>query len=631
MAVIQIPMGGRMVGIDIPDFAFESTQQDILNYAKDQANSLQVIAAAMSGQTQSLNTIANRIGSGGGSGGSGGGPGGGGGGSGRGSSRNRNNNPVTSAFNALAALEPKVSNMAESLLAGLRLPAMGAAVGTVVGIFEEFGNSMSNFSRIGAGIGVNFIELRNGAAEVGLGLDQLGKISAESGATLGSLGKNTAEGVNRLLSFTKALKTATADAGFFGLSSAEMAQFTVDELELRRQMYDTEYNRNLNEQDLAVQMKENLKLQSAMASLTGQDVRQRIKAQQDFQRDAVNASILATLTEDQQKAVKAAASGFSQLGSAGEIVADAFRNQLAGLPAENAKGYAELQAVLSSAGVDIGDTLRQMTNGVADGMNEETMSAASNALASSIKNIPVDQLKNLNILALAGVEGANLALTARVETVASGAESLAESTVEVDKALDKLTTAIADGTMKIIGTTANLETFAAGTKADLMNGILAGLGINAENVGEAQKGMAELAESLSKLPDSDMFEKFVNALAAAVIVGTGARAVFSMGGIGGPTNAVQQANDAAAIAGAVGTAAGVQGSEKLMKGVQIEAGATALASIFGAAAGVDFTQLNTDLTNTSDGFETLNDTVGTLIETIRSKLLLLQGVGGGNN
>ena len=69
-------MGGRMVGIDIPDFAFENTQQEILNYAKDQANSLQLIAAAMSGQTQSLNTIANRIGSGGGGGG--GGPGGGG-------------------------------------------------------------------------------------------------------------------------------------------------------------------------------------------------------------------------------------------------------------------------------------------------------------------------------------------------------------------------------------------------------------------------------------------------------------------------------------------------------------------------------------------------------------------------
>ena len=626
MAVIQIPMGGRMVGIDIPDFAFENTQQEILNYAKDQANSLQLIAAAMSGQTQSLNTIANRIGSGGGGGGGGpgGGGGGGSGGGGGGGSGGSRTPTSASAFNALAALEPKVSSMAEGLLAGLRLPALGAAVGTVVGIFEEFGNSMSNFSRIGAGIGVNFIELRNGAAEVGLGLDQMAKISAESGATLGSLGKNTAEGVNRILSFTKALKTATADAGFFGLSSAEMAQFTVDELELRRQMYDTEYNRNLNEQDLAIQMKENLKLQTAMASLTGQDVRARIKAQQDFQRDSINASIMASLTVEQQEALKSATGGLSQLGSGGAMITEGLRNMLADMPAELAPGFAEFAAMLSSEGIDVKGAMQEIDNMIESGADPAVISAAVDALAGQVKNIDPG---SMTMLAISGVEGAAAVLQTRVETVASGAESLAESTAKVDTELDRLTTAIADGTMKILGTTANLETFAAGTKADLMNGILAGLGINAENVTEAQKGMAELAESLSKLPDSDMFEKFVGALTNAVIVGTGARAVFQLGDIGGPTNSAQQAVDASALAGLTGMAAGIPGADKLMMGAQLEAGAT----MFGTAIGFDFAKLNEELTTTATGFETLNDTLTTFTEMIRSKLLALQGTGGGNN
>ena len=42
MAVVQIPMGGGMMGIDVPDFAMEATQQDLLSYTQQQVNILNV-------------------------------------------------------------------------------------------------------------------------------------------------------------------------------------------------------------------------------------------------------------------------------------------------------------------------------------------------------------------------------------------------------------------------------------------------------------------------------------------------------------------------------------------------------------------------------------------------------------
>ena len=35
MAIIQIPIGGRPVTVDVPDFAMESTQQDVKNAIQD--------------------------------------------------------------------------------------------------------------------------------------------------------------------------------------------------------------------------------------------------------------------------------------------------------------------------------------------------------------------------------------------------------------------------------------------------------------------------------------------------------------------------------------------------------------------------------------------------------------------
>ena len=47
MASVNIPFGGSTVTVDVPDFAMEGTQQDVLEQASRQTDALQKIAQSM--------------------------------------------------------------------------------------------------------------------------------------------------------------------------------------------------------------------------------------------------------------------------------------------------------------------------------------------------------------------------------------------------------------------------------------------------------------------------------------------------------------------------------------------------------------------------------------------------------
>ena len=518
MAVIQIPMGGGQIGIDVPDFAMEATQQDIASYAAQQVTALNAIAVKIGADLQNQST--------------------------QNQNANRNSQQqqqqlqqqttilggvrqlLSSAGGKIGAAMSSVQNdselsvMTEKVFKTLNLPALGAAMGTIVGIFEEFGNQMSSFGRIGAGIGLNLIGLRNDAASVGLSMTDLAKISTESGAAMSSLANNTTDGVNKFVKFTSAFRDATREFGYFGMSSAEMAQFTADELELRRKMYDTEYNRNLNEQDLAVQMKENLNLQSAMARITGQDVRARIKAQQDFQRDAINAGIMASLTKEQQEALKGAVSGLSQIGPTGDLITEGLRNMVAGMPAPDA--FYELAAVLSGQGIDLVGFAQEQVNRISAGVDDSQLMAAGDVLAGQLKNVDPAAFTSL---AIAGVEGANAVLQARVDSVSSGAKTMAESVTKINTALEEMATAVQDRSALIMGLQANTEQFIVGLRADITNAILLSLGIDPSNVKAANAAIGGFSGTLADLPSDPRVEKMMNAIVGGIFRIVGATTV----------------------------------------------------------------------------------------------------------
>ena len=558
MAVVQIPMGGGMIGIDVPDFAMEATQQDLLSYTQQQVNILNAIAgnSGLTVQTiknTSQQTIAN-------------------------ANKNSQQQATTVlggiknlvgasakvAATALNGIQPDTtaSQLTEKMFAGMGLADVGAGVGSIIGIAEEFANQMSALSRVGASLGQNFIQLRNDAANIGLGLDQFGKIVMDSGPMIGSLADNATDGSNRFIKFTAALRSATAEAGYFGMSSSDMAQFTADELELRRQMYDTEYNRNLNEKDLAVQMKENLTLQSAMARITGQDVQARIKAQQDFQRDAINSGIMASLTKEQQESLKSATGGLSQLGSGGKMITEGLRNMMADMPAELAPGFAEFSAMLASQGIDVKGAMSEIDSMIETGADPAAIAAAVDALAGQVKNIdPASMTK----LAIGGVEGAQAVLQTRMETVASGAETMVDSTAKINESLTKFSEAVDAGTLKLQGTAANIEEFAAESRNLVVDSILKSVGIDVTNIEAFQTGFAGLSESLTNLPDNEKFRLLVSTAIGAAFKMSGATAVASAMGIRGEKSEAEKLADASMVGALLAHVGGMEDFARALK------------------------------------------------------------------
>ena len=561
MAVVQIPMGGGMMGIDVPDFAMEATQQDLLSYTQQQVNILNAIAANTGATVSSIQNTSNQSIA----------------------NANKNTQQQTTTFlggvkNILGAGMNKIvstaasieqdtqaSQFTEKLFATMNLPGLGAGMGSVIGIVEEFANQMGNLNRIGAGLGQNFIQLRDDAANIGLGLDQFTEIVGNSGAMIGSLGANTEEGSNRFIKFTAALRSATQDAGYFGMTSAEMAQFTADELELRRQMYDTEFNRNLNEKDLAQQLKENLTLQSAMARITGQDVRDRIKAQQDFRRDAINASVMSNLTKEQQVAMDAAVGGLKQYGPMAELMTNAVRNTIAGMPASTE--FYEAAAIAGSQGVDLLSAVQEQAGMILDAAPGTEISAAINAKVGEFKNMDTSTIQTL-AMAPGGPDGALTLLEGKMGAIASGATDMAESTAQINTAMDDFGKAVESGALKIQGAAANVEEFMAESKALAVNSILESVGIDITNIEAFQTGFAGLSESLTNLPDNEKFRELVSAAISAAFKLNGTTAVTGLmldsEGVERNVSPGEKAAELSMIGSLIASAGGMEGLAKFL-------------------------------------------------------------------
>ena len=78
---------------------------------------------------------------------------------------------------------------------------------------------------------------------------------------------------------------------FCGMSTKEMSSMLIDEIELRRSTRNEAFLEAGARDQMVNSMKENLKLNEVMASLTGQDVQDRIKARNEFRKNAIYKTI----------------------------------------------------------------------------------------------------------------------------------------------------------------------------------------------------------------------------------------------------------------------------------------------------------------------------------------------------
>ena len=430
MASIQLPYGGASINVDIPDFALETTQQDIaressesnsilaqiashmgveVRLSRDQGKATDQLISKIDQQTNETKSLGRKL---------------------KGATQGmigRGSMGMQNALGGISGKESVADLMGKNGLLGA-VPGMGnagAMIGSLFGILEEFGNSMGTLRRVGAGVGIDLQQLRSDAAKTGIGLETLGKIVTNNGATIRSLGANTVEGTRNFVELNKVLQEQTKSLGYFGMAADQLAAILTDEIELRRRASGLNANENIDRIALARSIKENLRLQEAMAAATGTDLADRVKAQVEMRRDAQIAMAMRNMSEQQIDAFEIASGDTTLFGSgtAGQaMITDILKNQLAGGNIGQVDGAAQLSGLLSDQGVDLIGTMQKVNAAIQAGDTTQVQDLMR-GLANSVKEIDSEEL---NRLALSN-DSAALAIQMAADSIGYTADALVQA------------------------------------------------------------------------------------------------------------------------------------------------------------------------------------------------------------
>ena len=546
MASVNIPFGGSTVTVDVPDFAMEGTQQNVLEQASRQTDALQKIAASMgiSIQNDRQETKSNkdliaaikknnsdedknftRL--------------------------NKNLRSMTSISGASSALNKSTGSESLSGLAGkdgilgaMGLTAMGAQIGTLFGIMEEFGSALGALRRTGGGLGVDLLKLRHDAANVGLDMQTLSKITVENGNAIRSLGASTTAGTSEFLLLNRSLREATRDMGFFGMGSKEMSTMLIDEIELRRATRNETFLEADARDQMVKSMTENLKLNEVMAGLTGQDVQDRIKARNEFRKNAIVAAAASQMNQkqlDSQNALVDNLAGLGSAGAAGGPIQTALTNLLAGIPMDKFNtSFTQLSAAASAEGIDLRSNLEEFSQMVKSGADPDAMMAASQDLINQFANIDVSQ--GLLSRAGAGQEGAQSILQTRMEAFASTTQQGKTVADQVNENMTTLESAAGRAGTALSGMASQIEVAAAKLQITVADTTLTAFNVDPNT----PDGLMGFVGKLEELPSSDTFKQATLFITEVATLATGAQGLLATVGIGneGKTTAEKTAEQA---------------------------------------------------------------------------------------
>jgi hypothetical protein len=562
MATVNIPYGGGAVTVNIPDFAMEGTQIDLLEQANRQTDALQKIAQSMGisvqndqKETKSNKELAAAIKKGNAE---------------SSSDLSQLNKSIRSSLNPVnisnamqsASSSESLSSLIgkEGLLGTLGFATMGAQLGTLFGIMEEFGSSLAALRRTGGGLGSDLMELRTAAAAVGLDMQTLAKITVENGNTIRSLGDSTADGTNQFLNLNNMLRESTREMGFFGMGTREMSAMLVDEIELRRQTRNESFLEAGARGDMVASMRENLKLNEVMAGLTGQDIQDRIKARNEFRRNAIVAAASASMNEEQLAAQNALVEGLSAMGDAGAPggpIQQALTNLIAGVPIDMANdAFTQLAAAASAEGIDLRANIQDFAGMVEAGADPQAIASASQSLVNQFANIEVND--GLLARAGAGQEGAMTLLMTRQQAFASTVDEGSTVAEQVNTTMRTFEEDLAAGAGALSGMANQIGVATTQLQNTIMNSTMLAFNADVNN----PNGMMTFVNSLENLPSSARFQAMTDLVTEIATLASGAQGVATLFGIGteGRDSAIEQAEKAGEItltALAVGRALGI--------------------------------------------------------------------------
>ena len=291
MPVMNIPVGNQMVGIDVPNFAMEATQQDILDVLRDQTMATRSTAAAQAQTTGAIRSstnimsaafqrqierqgpmIASAV-----------------------RAANTGSNLVNatdtgSVSRIISEFTRAIPDLGFGISTSFR--AVGSAAATAASILEEYGQNVSNLRRVGVGLTGDLVAMRTQAAEVGLRFDTFSQLVGQNAQTLLNFGSNTQQGALGLINMTREFRKASAEMGYYGLTSREITQLIIDETEARRLGSGVVARTNTEMSQFAQSVSNNIGMHERMAQVLGQDVRARLASQREIEKSAIVQSAL---------------------------------------------------------------------------------------------------------------------------------------------------------------------------------------------------------------------------------------------------------------------------------------------------------------------------------------------------
>ena len=316
---------------------------------------------------------------------------------------------VSNAYNSIKK-ESKSATTFDSALSGffnsINAGKIAAAFGAANAAAISLGESMRLLERFGLeSFGNDIIDINNRLAGVGLSLNEFGQIIGTNTPVMRGLANSANEGSREFLSLVENFRMGARAAGGFTMTSAEMAEFLAEELEVRRASMDAEQFRNTTMEAFNGAILENLTQQKAMAKVTGQDVRERLKAQMTAKNSVIAQSFLNEQSDETRKKFEAVAGALSRIpggdklgeaiinGIATDLPANAFAPELIarlGSGAEELIGFIE-QGFAGGGDIDI-TQLEKMVEGVSDNMGQSgnflrTLASTGDTIAAEMLTI----------------------------------------------------------------------------------------------------------------------------------------------------------------------------------------------------------------------------------------------------
>ena len=315
--------------------------------------------------------------------------------------------------NAVLTSQTNVTGMIQNTLQALGAPAI---VGTGFGLIMQQSQELGDAFRIGGRAGINFSENLSGVtaqlASSGIDLGEFSQIILGNLPGIRSFGETTQEGSKRFMNLIGTFRGAAEGFGNFGLTSGAAAELLAEELELRRQTMTTDAFRAQTEQEISDSMVERIKQEEALAKITGQDVKQRLKAQMDLRRNAIAQSFMAEQTEETRAKMMGLASSLEAMGPAGKEVSEAIITAIStGLRPE------QFSTVFTRLGAPAQDLFDKVLGGVTD---------------------PSTSLKDFNssiVTEVGNLKNANKELAPQRRIMAAAGDGVARSILEIQQQL----------------------------------------------------------------------------------------------------------------------------------------------------------------------------------------------------